>query len=694
MKAFVGETCDPGEAESSVGIVAFANRLAGFQGILKQRYSDFVVREVSKDGTVCRLQNMSGQELEGRVFAAQMAQQAQDREAPNVDALISELQGVAGVSISEADLGSLTEFLMQCVEESEDCPSEFLSALECNDKAVRTSLHQLFRKHASKVVETDTVKNGTSSFIRVIAKKKRGAGGGGGPCAPRRRASSVWPAGTPDYLQFTLCKENVDTMNAASFINKLLHIGPTSGGVEYAGTKDKRAVTAQKCTLYRKRPSELARINKMFTPYLLRVGDFQYVSQPSSLGDLGGNRFSIVLRSLDQPEEHVAAACEGLAQSGFINYYGLQRFGHGKGRSHEIGRALFRGEMQVACELMFHPRVGERQDMLQVKELFAAGKYREAAKLAPVQMHSERAVLEGLAARPGDYGAAFARVPKLTRLICAHAYQSMLWNLAASLRIKRYGYECVEGDLVAVNPSALEAENVEADGDGDGNGETGMGGGEAEAEIDADGEAEDGGVKLSWKPTAVDGNSFQSAKNKLAGAIRVLTAADVTEGRYTLRDVVLPICGADSLLPTNEIGQFYTDSLAKDGLSLATFKTCTPVYRMSGAYRRLMQMPVDFSWRILRYGEPNADLALTELTGVRGQPTKVSGEEGPLRAVMLEFTLPPGTYATMLLRELTKESTETQFQAQLTAAAAASGGTSNEESSAKKRRVEDGFDKQ
>ena len=39
----------------------------------------------------------------------------------------------------------------------------------------------------------------------------------------------------------------------------------------------------------------------------------------------------------------------------------------------------------------------------------------------------------------------------------------------------------------------------------------------------------------------------------------------------------------------------------------------------------------------------------------------------------LNFTLPPGTYATMLLRELTKECTETQFQAQLTAQEAEAG---------------------
>jgi hypothetical protein len=42
----------------------------------------------------------------------------------------------------------------------------------------------------------------------------------------------------------------------------------------------------------------------------------------------------------------------------------------------------------------------------------------------------------------------------------------------------------------------------------------------------------------------------------------------------------------------------------------------------------------------------------------------------PLVGLELKFTLPPGTYATMMLREITKQGTDTDFQAQLTAATA------------------------
>jgi len=43
-------------------------------------------------------------------------------------------------------------------------------------------------------------------------------------------------------------------------------------------------------------------------------------------------------------------------------------------------------------------------------------------------------------------------------------------------------------------------------------------------------------------------------------------------------------------------------------------------------------------------------------------PAEIAGK---FRALLVKFSLPPGTYATMLLRELTKSSTESGYQAQL-----------------------------
>ena len=41
-----------GVIESNVGITSNANNVQGFSGILKQRYSDFIVREVDEVSSV------------------------------------------------------------------------------------------------------------------------------------------------------------------------------------------------------------------------------------------------------------------------------------------------------------------------------------------------------------------------------------------------------------------------------------------------------------------------------------------------------------------------------------------------------------------------------------------------------------------------------------------------------------------
>ncbi len=129
-------------------------------------------------------------------------------------------------------------------------------------------------------------------------------------------------------------------------------------------------------------------------------------------------------------------------------------------------------------------------------------------------------------------------------------------------------------------------------------------------------------------------------------------------------------------------GEYYHSLLAVDGLTMEDYSNCHPQYRMGGAYRRVFQQPGNFEWSIIDYDDTRADLAVTELTAIRAAQAVVNEETetvtaAPVVAVeattgtprytalQLKFTLPPGTYATMLLRELTKESTESQFHSQL-----------------------------
>ena len=81
------------------------------------------------------------------------------------------------------------------------------------------------------------------------------------------------------------------------------------------------------------------------------VGNFEYVTAPLRLGALLGNRFTLVLRNVDpEARSTVAAAATALHESGFINYFGLQRFGSGDAPTHRIGAssASFLAEISVS----------------------------------------------------------------------------------------------------------------------------------------------------------------------------------------------------------------------------------------------------------------------------------------------------------------------------------------------------------
>ena len=57
------------------------------------------------------------------------------------------------------------------------------------------------------------------------------------------------------------------------------------------------------------------------------LGNFQYVEKELSLGDLSGNHFQLVLRDIDAATDTVAQVCTSVERNGFINYFGMQRFG-------------------------------------------------------------------------------------------------------------------------------------------------------------------------------------------------------------------------------------------------------------------------------------------------------------------------------------------------------------------------------
>lgn len=99
-----------------------------------------------------------------------------------------------------------------------------------------------------------------------------------------------------------------------------------------------------------------------------RVEGFKYERKELGLGELRGDEFVIVLRDASVPGEEglnmkeriervremVSDAVRGLRKKGFVNYYGLQRFGSFTTGTDEVGHALLKGDFRLAVDLILH----------------------------------------------------------------------------------------------------------------------------------------------------------------------------------------------------------------------------------------------------------------------------------------------------------------------------------------------------
>jgi len=109
------------------------------------------------------------------------------------------------------------------------------------------------------------------------------------------------------------------------------------------------------------------------------------------LGDLKGNRFVITIRAISASNEIVEAALNDLQKFGFINYFGLQRFGSSAISTHSIGIALLKSDYEKAAQLMLDPREGEPSEFYQARLYYKeTGDIDGAINKFPDQLYIER----------------------------------------------------------------------------------------------------------------------------------------------------------------------------------------------------------------------------------------------------------------------------------------------------------------
>ncbi|KAF9734584.1 hypothetical protein PMIN06_001280 [Paraphaeosphaeria minitans] len=731
----------------------------GFTGVLKQRYTDFLVNEIGLDGEVLHLRKAG---VEGKPEKHEEAVVAKENANGNpkrkVEALeesgpVAKLKleesvvqettvgsgtgalqenGAAPPSaeagngtvdiaptseeaaeppkeeesfeVPEADLATLNTIfgedttkeivaLVRAIRRKEDRKAKDFRAViapPITDKDIRTRAHQSLRQIFPNLLES-SMEADQSLRIKAVPpkerkgknKKERGDRGNNnrenGP--DRRKGQLAWEELGGEYLHFTLYKENKDTMEVIGFLGSKL--GGGKNPFSFAGTKDRRACTVQRVCVKRQTAERINHFNKML--FSAAVGDYSYEKRDLGLGDLKGNEFVITLRDCHfQSEEGldleqrvklandiVAKAITDFSKEGFINYYGLQRFGSFAASTDTVGLKMLQNNLKGAVEDLLaysdtalaaaegrseDPSIMISQDdRNRAKALHiwkTTGKGGPALEILPYKFKAERSIVQHLSSRnsksgrydrTSDWQGALQIIPRQLRLMYVHAYQSLVWNTVAGKRWSTHGSKVVEGDLVLVHEHKDKEANAEV---------------AAKDSIDQDGE-------IVINPA---GDDSALAADDMFERARALTAEEAASGQYTIFDIVLPQPGFDVEYPKNEIGKFYEEFMGSErggGLNPHKMRRPWREVSLSGGYRKFLARPLKpLEYSVHSYTRPEEQFVETDLQKVRkdegkeeaqnGDDVEMADEAAKKIAVVIKLQLGSSQYATMALRELMK----------------------------------------
>ncbi|KAG9376159.1 Pseudouridine synthase TruD/Pus7 [Pyrenophora tritici-repentis] len=676
----------------------------GFKGVLKQRYTDFLVNEIGLDGQVLHLTSTAVEEQRKVDQGTDVANGA-DKEASksavieeqkqDADAYDTGLGGEVKLQVAAKPTPQPQLETAEPIEEpvasqpetqKEDSEKEKLADDDRNtlhsifgeqttdeiiklvrqvrrreskkakdfkavisppitDKDMRTKAHQSLRRIFPNLLESAMESDQT---IRIKAtppaerKNKKGKGGGRDrEDHSRRRGGLDWEELGGEYLHFNLYKENKDTMEVVGFLGSKLNCG--TKGFGFAGTKDRRACTVQRVCVKRQTAQRMQNFNKML--FNACVGNFEYRHHDLKLGDLMGNEFTITLRDchfqgeqgltfeerLKLADNVIGKAITDFSQKGFINYYGLQRFGSFSASTDAVGRKMLQDDLQGAVEhLLEYSDVAlaaangtdvssdvqvSQDDRNRAKALHiwkTKGSGSEALDFLPRKFTAERNIIQHLSSRnsksgrydrKADWQGALMTIPRTLRLMYVHAYQSLVWNTVAGKRWTMYGDRVVEGDLVLVNEHRdKELSNTAT--------------AKVDTTIDQDGE-------MIINPSGTENANAPEADFERA---RPLTAAEAASGQYTIWDIVLPQPGFDIEYPQNEIGTFYKKFMGSEkggGLDPYKMRRQWREVSLSGGYRKFLAKPLGpLTYALHDYTKPDeqfyATMALRELMKAGG----------------------------------------------------------------------------
>jgi tRNA pseudouridine13 synthase len=237
----------------------------------------------------------------------------------------------------------------------------------------------------------------------------------------------------PRFATFIVQKMGLTTMDAANILAASLKISRSH--ITYAGLKDKRAMTAQAMSGPAKTHSQL----KSLDLSRMQIRDVKLSRSPVRIGDLWGNRFTILLRDIEAPCEKAEEYTEELGATPLLNYFGIQRFGLVRPITHKVGKALVQKNFEEAVRVMLCTPGEFESDELRDARFSVSADLKPTEDIIdafPQDLGYERDVMKQLIRSPADYERAMSRVPPRMLTLFVHAYQSYLFNRLISNRAR------------------------------------------------------------------------------------------------------------------------------------------------------------------------------------------------------------------------------------------------------------------
>ncbi|MDO8642851.1 MAG: tRNA pseudouridine(13) synthase TruD [Candidatus Woesearchaeota archaeon] len=219
------------------------------------------------------------------------------------------------------------------------------------------------------------------------------------------------------YCLYLLEKKGMETFALIKHLARKNNIPITDFGV--AGLKDRHAVSKQYMTLPKQKQIPNTKENNFS---LTRVG---YTDAPLKIGDLRGNKFTITVRDIPEPDLDAVLDRAGELTFGVPNYFDSQRFGsviEKKFIAKEIMKKNHEGAVKLfLTEYSRHEALTVKTEKRLIKQ-----QWEKFGTLTLANKSFQR--IQVAYAKTKSWKEAYKQIPLNLRQMFVAAYQSYVWN--------------------------------------------------------------------------------------------------------------------------------------------------------------------------------------------------------------------------------------------------------------------------